>query len=103
MPAAKDRDLRIQFLKCLSKIKGWHYHDRLEVEKKQEIREFISVYVFKNIYGEILQEKISYNRLSFLITHPAFKPFIKAILTLPELSDNEKEFNERYRRLELND
>jgi len=59
------------------------------------------MYVFKNIYGKILQQKITYNRLDFLITHPAFKPFIKAILTLLELSDSEKEFNERYQRLEL--
>jgi hypothetical protein len=99
MPYENDKGLGIKFLKCLSKIKGWDYHDKIEAERKKEIREFISTYVFKNIYGEILQEKVSYNRVRFVITHPAFKPVMKAILILLELSNDEKEFDERYQKV----
>jgi hypothetical protein len=95
----KNKGLGIKFLKCLSKIKGWDYHDKIETEKKKEIREFISTYVFENIYGEVLKEKISYNRLCFLITHPAFKSAMKATLILLELSKDEKEFDEHYQKV----
>src|SRR5215831_13245652 len=100
MPYENEKDLGKKFLKCLSKIKGWKYHDKIEAEKKKEIREFISTYVFKNIYSEIFQENISYNRLCFLITYPAYKPAMKAILTLLELSNDEKEFNKHYQKVE---
>lgn len=101
MPFEKDKDLTVKFLKCVSRIKGWHYHDKIENEKKDEIKEFISVYIFKNMYGEFLQQRVSYNRLNFLVHHPSFKPAVKALLILLELSDNEKEFNERYKKVAL--
>ena len=99
MSFEKDKDLSIQFLKCLCRIKGWNYHDKIETEKKAEVKEFITMYVFRNVYDETLEKKISYNRLAFLVKHPSFKPVIKAILGLLELSENEKEFNERYQKV----
>src|SRR5215468_5137490 len=95
----KNENLSVKFLKCLCRIKGWDYHDKIETEKKQEIRKFISDYVFKNIYDETFQEKISYNRLNFLIEFPTIKPTIRAILLLLELSNDEKEFNEHYQKM----
>jgi hypothetical protein len=43
----KDKNLTARFLKGISKIKGWAYHDKIEEEKKQEIREFVAVYLTK--------------------------------------------------------
>ncbi|MBV9963294.1 MAG: hypothetical protein JO072_13705 [Parafilimonas sp.] len=101
MPLQKDKDLYFKFLQNLSRIHAWKYHDKIETERKNEIRTFVSIYVFKNVYGKVFQEKISYNRLHFLIYHPAFISAFKAILVLLELSETEKDFAERYHKVHL--
>jgi hypothetical protein len=101
MPLQKDKDIYLRFLLSLSRINGWKYHDKIEAERKKEIREFVSIYVFKNIYGDAFGEKVSYNRLNFLIHHPAFISAFKAILILLELSKTEKDFTERYQKVHL--
>lgn len=101
MPAEKNKNLAVKFLKCLSKVKGWNYHDKIEKEKKIEIKEFIAIYLFKNLSDEISLERISYNRLNFLINYPAFKPSFKALLSLLEISDNETEFIEHYEKVTI--
>ena len=95
----KDNSLSVKLLKNLSRIKGWNYHNKIENEKKAEIKEFISAYILKDKYGEILFRKISYTRLSFLVEHPSFKPVIKALVTLIEISGNEAEFEEKYQKI----
>jgi hypothetical protein len=42
----KDKNLTASFLKGVSKIKGWTYHDKIEGERKREIKNFVSMYVF---------------------------------------------------------
>jgi len=101
MPSEKDKSLTVKFLKCLSKVKGWSYHDKIEKEKKAEIKEFIAIYVFKNLYCEISPDRIYYNRLNFLINYPAFKPSFNALLSLLEISDNETEFIEHYQKVTI--
>ena len=95
----KDKNLTASFLKGVSKIKGWTYHDKIEKERKQEIREFVAVYILQNTADGNLQPRIYYNRLDFLVEHPGFKPSIKALLVLLELSDNEEEFNQHYQKV----
>jgi hypothetical protein len=97
----QDKDLDKKFLRCLSVIKDWEYHEKIEAEKKTEIKDFISLYVFKKEYGGILKNGVSYNRLKFLVEHPAFRPAIKALLLLMETSNNEIEFNDRYQKATL--
>jgi hypothetical protein len=57
------------------------------------------VYVLQNTVDGNLQPRIFYNRLDFLVGHPGFKPTIKALLILLELSDNEEEFNLHYQKV----
>jgi len=95
----KDKNLTARFLKSISKIKGWTYHDKIEEEKKQEIKEFVALYILQDAGEGNLQPRIFYNRLDFLVEHPGFKPSIKALLVLLELSDNEEEFNLRYQKV----
>ena len=99
MSLKKDKALSIEFLKCLSKIKGWDYHAKIEADKKSEIRQFVTQYILKRENGADLHEKISYNRLSFLVNHPAFNHAVKALLILLEISTNEKDFNERFEKV----
>src|SRR5437764_15197812 len=99
MPLQKDKNIYLKFLQNLSRINGWKYHEKIEVERKEEIREFVSTYIFKSVYGDAFKEKVSYNRLNFLIHHPAFISAFKAILILLELSKTKKDFNERYQKV----
>ena len=95
----KDKNLTASFLKGVGKIKGWTYHDKIEKERKQEIKEFVAVYILQNTSDGNLQPRIYYNRLDFLVEHPGFKPSIKALLVLLELSDNEEEFTRHYQKV----
>ncbi len=93
-----NKDLSIEFLRCLSKIKGWHYHDNIEIEKNSEIRAFIALYILNEKFGPIASAKVSFKRINFFVEHPTFKPSIKALLILLQLSNNEQDFEERYRK-----
>src|SRR6478735_4024835 len=93
-----NKDLSIEFLRSLSKIKGWHYHDNIETEKNSEIRDFIASYVLKEKLGPVASTKVSFKRVNFFVEHPTFKPSIKALLILLQLSNNEQDFNERYQK-----
>jgi hypothetical protein len=95
----KDNSLSVKLLKNLSRIKGWEYHREIENEKKAEIKEFISAYILRDKHGEIVSQKISYARLSFLVEHPSFKPEIKALITLIEISESEAAFKEKYQKI----
>ncbi|MEP6684385.1 MAG: hypothetical protein ABJA35_14045 [Parafilimonas sp.] len=97
----KNKELSVQFLKSLSKVKGWNYNEKTEMEKKFEIKEFISFYVLRDKYSGIPNANVSFNRLSFFVEHPTFKPAIKALLILLELSRSEKEFEEWYQKMHI--
>ena len=99
--SADNTKLDVKFLKGLSRIKGWDYHSQLEYEKKDEIKKFIADYIFNNGYKGIPGDRISYNRLHFLVERPAFKPVFKAIIALLEACDDEKEFHEHYRKVNV--
>lgn len=90
--------LDIKFLKCLSRIKGWDYHNKIESEKKDDIKKFVADYIFNDVYKGAANDRISYNRLHFLVERPAFKPVFKAIIVLLEACNTEKEFHEHYRK-----
>jgi hypothetical protein len=91
---ADAQKLRKRFLKALCKIKGWHYNANIEIEKGNEIKEFIEKYILNE--QEHLPRKITYNRLYFLIKHPEYTPFIVAVVAVLELSDNEKDFGRTF-------
>ena len=91
--------LDIKFLKCLSRIKGWDYHNKIESEKKDDIKKFIADYIFNADFNGIPGDRISYNRMHFLIQRPAFKTVFKAIIVLLEACNNENEFHERYKKV----
>jgi hypothetical protein len=98
MVLQKNKNLVSSFLKSLSRIRGWNYHNSIETEKRNEIKAFISAYVFKDIYENHPSQIISYYRLKFLFERPSVKPAIYALIMLLENSNNEKEFEERYRK-----
>jgi hypothetical protein len=85
---ADAQKLRKRFLKALCKIKGWPYNANIEIEKGNEIKEFIEKYILNE--QEHLPGRITYNRLRFLIKHSDYTSLIFAVVAVLELSDERK-------------
>ena len=61
MSLKKEKELSRHFLKCLSKIKGWRYHEKIETDKKLQcemtIRAGAIVYDLNGIANPIYPPK----------------------------------------------